>query len=500
MVIDIGEYWVVRLLFRRALGVIYLLAFLGAAKQFVPLLGEDGIVPFTEFTDRIPFREAPSLFYWLSSDRALRSAAWLGVGLSVLAVTGIAELFGTPVSMVVWGLLWLLYLSFVNVGRIFYSFGWETLLLETGFLAIFLGGIGTAPPDIVVWLLRWVLFRVMFGAGLIKLRNDPCWRDLTCLYYHYETQPMPNPLSWYVDKLPKRVHRASVGVHHVVELVVPFFYFAPQPLAAIAGLVTICYQGWLLLTGNFAWLNALTIVLAISTFEDALLAPLAALLPVGSTPSASAAQVGPVATTPPSLALQGAVLGVLVVVIVLSYWPVRNMLSDTQAMNRSFDPLHLVNTYGAFGSITRERYELVIEGTQDDELTEKTDWEPYECKGKPTDPGRRPPQWAPYHLRLDWQLWFTAMTPRPRRQWFPAFVGKLLEGDEDVRELLREDPFDGEAPTYIRVRRYRYEYTTPEERRETGNWWKREVVNNYYGPIPAGGSGRRSRPGGLGIR
>jgi hypothetical protein len=464
-----ADYWLVRFLFRRTLGIVYLGAFLVAANQYEALHGENGILPARDFIKQVEFRDAPSIFQFVPTDRAIAVCAWAGVALSVLAVTGISDAFGTAFSVLVWGALWVLYLSFVNAGRTFYGFGWETLLLETGFLAIFLGGMGTTPPDIVIWLLRWVCFRVMFGAGLIKLRGDDCWRDFTCMFYHYETQPMPNPLSWHFDKLPDWIHKTSIGVHHFIELVVPFFYFAPQPFAAIAGILTIIYQGWLMVSGNFAWLNALTIVLAISTFNDALLGAISGV----SAP----------ATVLISTPLQFAVYGLLLVVIILSYWPVMNLLSSMQTMNRSFDPFHLVNTYGAFGSITKERYELVIEGTQDEEITDDTEWRTYEFKGKPTDPSQRPPQWAPYHLRLDWQLWFAAMTPRPRRQWFPQFIGKLLDGNEEVRSLLRHDPFPDESPSQIRVRRYRYEYTTPDEKRETGDWWDREFMNKYYGPV-----------------
>lgn len=465
----VADYWLVRFLFRRALGIVYLCAFLVAVNQYEALHGENGILPISEYVERVEFRDAPSILHYVPTDRAIAVCSWAGVALSILAVTGLSDAFGTLFSIFVWGALWVLYLSLMNVGRTFYGFGWESLLLETGFLAIFLGGMSTTTPDIVIWLLRWVLFRVMFGAGLIKLRGDSCWRDFTCMFYHYETQPMPNPLSWHFDKLPNWMHKASIGVHHIIELVVPFLYFAPQPVAAIAGILTIIYQAWLMVSGNFAWLNALTIVLAISTFNDTLLSAISGV-PVP-------------ATVPISTPLQFAVYGLLIVVVVLSYWPVMNLLSSRQAMNRSFDPFNLVNTYGAFGSITKERYELVIEGTHDEEITENTEWRTYEFKGKPTDPSQRPPQWAPYHLRLDWQLWFAAMTPRPRREWFPRFLETLLDGNEEVRSLLAHDPFPDEPPSQIRVRRYRYEYTTPEQKRETGDWWRREFVNDYYGPV-----------------
>src|SRR6185369_9782785 len=167
--------------------------------------------------------------------------------------------------------MWVFYLSFVNVGQTWYSFGWETLLLETGFLAIFLGARHVAPPVIVIWMLRWLLFRVMFGAGLIKLRGDPCWRDLTCLNVHYETQPMPNPLSWFFHWGPEWTHRAGVWVNHFSELVVPFGYFLPQPVASIAAIATIAFQGLIMASGNLSWLNLLTMVLAIPALDDRIL-------------------------------------------------------------------------------------------------------------------------------------------------------------------------------------------------------------------------------------
>src|SRR6185436_5118735 len=209
-----NDYWLTRWLFQRSLAVIYLVAFAAAVNQFRPLLGTRGLTPVPFFLQRVGFWQTPSVFFLHYSDRFAAGLAWAGVGLSVLALSGLSERFGTPASMAVWSLLWVLYLSFVNVGQTWYSFGWETLLLETGFLAIFFGARDVAPPVVVIWLLRWELFRVMLGAGLIKLRGDPCWRDLTCLIYHYQTQPMPNPLSWYFHRLPVWMHKAGVLFNH----------------------------------------------------------------------------------------------------------------------------------------------------------------------------------------------------------------------------------------------------------------------------------------------
>ncbi|QSX00266.1 lipase maturation factor family protein [Haloterrigena alkaliphila] len=478
------EFWLVRFLFQRGLALLFLLAFLVAAFQFRPLAGEDGLLPLEWYAEGAEFRERPSLFYFYPSDRVIGITAWTGVALSALALVALPywlpEPYPTPVSMALWSAMWLCYQSFVNAGQTFYGYGWESMLLETGFLAIFLGAGEVAPPFVILLLLQWVLFRNMFGAGLIKLRGDDCWRDLTCMDYHYETQPIPNPVSWYVHHRSDRFHRLETFGNHVVELAVPFLYFASQPVSSLAGAVTIGFMGWLMLTGNFAWLNALTIVLAIATFSDGVLE---AAFPVSALEAAlPVAAPEPVATPP---YLEGAAILVAIVAVAMSIRPIENMLSESQTMNTAYDPLHLVNTYGAFGSITRDRYEIVIEGTTDETITDDTKWQTYRFTGKPTDLERRPPQIAPYHLRLDWQLWFAAMAPSPRRSpWFTRLLAKLLEEDEQTRTLLAEDPFEGReaSPTHVRAIRYRYRYTTPEERAETGRWWERERVGTYVAP------------------
>src|ERR1044071_3125480 len=186
------DVWLTRFCFQHALAAIYLIAFLIAANQFIPLLGAHGLQPVRLFLRRVPFRRVPSLFYLNCSDRFITVTIWCGVALSCFAVTGFSESFGLGVSVLTWALLWVIYLSLVNVGQTFYGFGWETMLAETGFLTIFLGSSDTRPPVVVMWLLVWVLFRTMFCAGMIKVRAYPCWGNLSCLFYHYETQPLPN--------------------------------------------------------------------------------------------------------------------------------------------------------------------------------------------------------------------------------------------------------------------------------------------------------------------
>ncbi len=460
------EYWLTRLVFQRGLALVYFVAFLVAANQFVALLGEHGLLPVPNFVRQTTFIRSPSLFFLFPQDRVFQCAAWLGVALAIFAATGLSEKFGMVVSMSVWGLMWLLYLSFVNVGQTFYAFGWETMLLEVGFLAIFLGDRKTAPSFVMIVLLRWALFRTMFGAGLIKLRGDSCWKDLTCLYYHYETQPIPNPFSWYFHWQPQPIHRFGVVFNHFTELVVPFGYFAPRSIAAVAGLITLFFHGWLSVSGNFAFLGMLTMVLTIPSLNDKLLRKVVPLAP----PAQFARRcLYPYIT----VLLAG-------VVAVLSIRPVRNLISPRQAMNTSYDALHLVNSYGAFGSITRPRYEVIVEGTDERVLTSATRWREYEFKGKPGDVYRRPSQIAPYHLRLDWLMWFAGFSPYTTQPWFINFAAKLLEDDPAVLSLLRVNPFPQRPPTYVRALLYEYRFTTPAERAATGAWWVRTPASSYF--------------------
>ncbi len=467
-------YALARELLQRGVGVVYLLAFIAVVHQWRPLLGAEGLTPARTFLERVPMRSAPSVFHWRDSDRFAVGLGWVGVVLATTVVLGIPQRMGTAATVAVFAVLWLLYLSYVNVGQVWYGFGWESILLEAGFLVMLLGGQDTAVPWPSLLLLRCLLFRVEFGAGLIKLRSDPCWRDLTCLDHHHETQPLPGPLSRRFHRLPAPLHRVEVAANHVAQLGLPILLFLPQPLAGIAGVGIIVTQLWLVFSGNFAWLNAVTIVLATAALPDVWLASIAELVP----------------TPPPAeetawwfVILVGSIT---LWQVVLSWEPIRNLTSQHQRMNITYNPLHLMGSYGAFGRITRERFELIIEGTRDPDPGPDSDWAAFEFPAKPGDPGRRPPQVAPYHLRLDWLLWFAAMssTPQANHRWFGPLLRKLLDGDRDIRRLLRHDPFDGRPPTALRVRRYRYRFTTGDERRTTGDRWTRTFVGEVTGILP----------------
>jgi hypothetical protein len=464
-----------RWLFVRGAAVIHLLAFVAVVHQWRPLAGERGLTPAPRFLARVDARRAPSLFHRHYSDRFAIGLAWVGIVLSASLVVGLPQRGPVWLYVLVWLVLYGLYLSYVNVGQVWYAFGWETLTLEVAVLAALLGPDHVGVPWPAVLMVRWLVFRVELGAGLIKLRGDQCWRDLTCLEYHHETQPMPNPVSWWAHHLPRWWHRTEVAGNHVVQLLVPFLLFLPQPVAGVAGVAILVTQGWLVISGNFAWLNALTMLLALLAIPSSWLEPV-----VGA---------HPVVTDTGPLWWVALVLAAGVATVVLSRAPVRNLASPRQAMNTSFNRWRLVGSYGAFGSITRRRYELVLEWTHHDPRDDDARWHAYHVPGKPTDPSRRPPQVAPYHLRLGWLLWFAAMSPRPRDPWFLELVGRLLDGDALAAQLVRDAP--ERPPRAVRVRRARYRYATPAERRETGDWWvvteDRTVLGPSVGAGPPGG-------------
>ena len=475
-------YWLTRFAFLRMLGLVYTVAFAILVLQGEALLGSRGLLPVADHLAQLlrdhgrgseAFLQAPTLFWLSASDAWLRAAGWLGLGLSLALLLGLAN---APLL----ALLWLLYGSYVHVGQIFYGYGWDILLLETGFLAIFLAPLWRlgpfprrSPPSfVVIVLLRWLTLRLMLGAGLIKLRGDPCWRDFSCMLFHYETQPNPNPLSWYFHHLPVWFHQLEVLGNHAVELVAPLFVFGPRPLRRAAGLSIIGFQVLLILSGNLAFLNWLTIAVAIACLDDAVLRrlvpkPWLARLDA----SVSGARAG--------RASRVAGLALAAVVAVLSVSPVSNLVSRHQSMNAGFDPFFLVNTYGAFGRITRERFEIVLEGTADEPHDPAARWVAYEFPCKPGAPERRPCWISPYHLRLDWQMWFLAMPERARDRWFLHLVSRLLAGDAATRRLLAPGPFETEPPRAIRAQYYAYRFTHPGE----SAWWERRLVSAYLPPL-----------------
>lgn len=480
-----GTYWLTRFVLLRLLGLVYAAAFMAAANQIVPLIGSHGLLPLDTFLSRVSdyfgsrsagFFRLPSIFWFSHSDAALLAAAWAGFALSCAVAVG----FANGIVLIV---LWALYMSFVHLGQDWYSYGWETQLLETGFLAIFLCPLvdprpfpRREPPIAVIWLFRWLAFRIMLGSGLIKLRGDPVWRDGTALFYHFETQPIPNPLSRWFHFLPRMILRLGVGLNFLAELVAPWFVFWPRIARCLAGMVIIGFQIVIILSGNLSFLNWVTIVPALACLDDAAWAK---VLPRSLVRRAAVAS----AAARPSQPMRIASWVVAGLVLVLSIQPVTNLISSEQVMNTSFDRLNLVNTYGAFGSVGKERLNVVFEGTDSEFPTSDSDWKPYPYKGLPVDPARRPRQIAPYQPRLDWQMWFAAMASPREYPWTVHLVWKLLHNDPGALSLFDGNPFPLHPPRFVRAVLYRYTFAPPGNRE--GLWWEREKLGVWLPSLAA---------------
>ncbi|MFT4232825.1 MAG: lipase maturation factor family protein [Leucobacter sp.] len=527
----LSTFWLAREILQRGIAALYLIAFASHLDQFPALLGERGLLPAPRLLEWARASESraklirPTLFLRVRyTDRRLVALCWAGIGVAALLVIGIPQLAPPWVPALCFLALWLGYMSISSIGQAFTGFGWEMLLLEAGFLAAFLGSRDQPPPTVVIVLFWWLVFRLEFGAGMIKIRGGREWRDLTALMYHHETQPMPGPLSRQAHLLPAWFHRGEVLGNHFAQLVVPFFLFAPilglwapGPAPAIVGAaaagIVIATQLWLVLTGNFAWLNWATIVLGCSAVSTEVLpGRFAAPVAVGSAGGApgrsgaidtggsaaadagSASALGGIDGLPLYWFVVTTVVGLLY--LVLSRPAVRNLFARRQLMNASFNRWQLANAYGAFGTVTKQRVEYVVEGTADDDPA-AAEWREYEFKGKPGDVRRVPRQFAPYHLRLDWLMWFLPLG-RSLDEWFTAFLVRLLEADAPTLRLLRFDPFGGSAPRWVRVVSYRYRFATRVERRELGVVWVRDHRRVLVHPVGLGGPGGPGRPGGTG--
>lgn len=470
----------VRFVLLRVLGLVLFAAFLSTAVQLSGLIGSHGLLPASHYLTVVhknlgsdAYRAVPTLFWLDVSDTTLLTAAWLGVVLSAAVMFGLTN----AVAQLA---LWALYMSFVHVGQVFYGYGWEIQILETTFLSAFLCPLRTISPFVktptpflVVLLYRWLIFRIMLGSGLIKLRGDPCWRALTCLDHHYETQPIPNPLSWLINQAPPWFHRVGVLFNHLVEVVLPWFAFGPRRARRVAGVFFVVFQMLLILSGNLSFLNWLTLVPAIACFDDELLRRWLPKRWVERLTEGVAAEL--------SVAHRGVVIGAFVLLAFLSIEPAQNLLSSRQAMNKSFEPFALVNTYGAFGSVGDTRHEVIIEGTNDASINDQTTWKEYELPCKPGDVMRRPCIVSPYHERLDWQMWFAALSSYDREPWIVKLVNELLSNNPEVLSLFAVNPFPDAPPRVIRVAYYRYEMTRFGD--ESGAYWQRSFEGVYLVPL-----------------
>jgi predicted DCC family thiol-disulfide oxidoreductase YuxK len=464
--IEVETFGIASWLFLRTLGAVYLVAFASFAGQAAGLIGSHGISPVAEYLKSLReyygavYWQVPTVFWLNAGDGMIKAVGIAGICLSVLLFLGVRW-------RIIRIALFVLYLSLVTAGQEFMGYQWDALLLEAGFLAILLGS-----SPIVVWLYRWLLFRLVFLSGVVKLASgDPSWRNFTALPVHYETQPLPTPLAWYMYQLPAWFQRGSVGFVFFVELVVPFLIFGPRRIRFLAARAMIGLQVLILLTGNYAFFNLLTIGFCLFLFDDAFF--------VRVLPNTTRQWLLTATTYKKSHVWSRAVCRAFAALalfvggfLVARPFGVRWSVADVAI--RSVSSFEIINSYGLFAVMTTTRPEIVVEGSNDGET-----WLPYEFKCKPGDLTRRPAWVAPHQPRLDWQMWFAALGDYQSDPWIIRFMARLLQGSPEVLRLLGGNPFPEGPPHYVRAMLYQYQFSTPAERKSTGAWWSRELKGVY---------------------
>jgi hypothetical protein len=477
---------VARWLFLRALGVAAAIAFVSLGSQIQGLCGPRGILPAGEHLELVEaaapgvarFWQAPTVCWWIGTGKTALDALWaLGVLLSLALVSGVM-----PGLTCV--LLWLVYLSLIVVGNVFFQFQWDVLLLETLAVAAFVApwklwapGLVAerAPPAIALWLPRLLLWKLMFMSGIVKLTSgDPTWRNLTALEYHYFTTCLPSWVGWHVHWWPPALHKAATVAMFVAEIGVPFLIFGTARLRMVAAAVIALFQVGIAATGNYGFFNLLTIVLCLMLLDDGRL---------GLRPAESPAE----RPSPPGRIWRGCAWAMMAAFVVLSWVEMQGRFFGYGTLPRFAleaariaQPFRTINGYGLFANMTTERREIVVEGSYDG-----NEWKAYEFRWKPGDPNRRPEFMQPHMPRLDWQMWFAALGSWRSQPWFAPFLGRLSEGIPEVVRLLGSNPFPDAPPRYVRAVVWDYRFAEPAVHEATGAWWVREELGLYCPPIDA---------------
>jgi predicted DCC family thiol-disulfide oxidoreductase YuxK len=470
-------YFWARKWFLRSLGAIYLIAFISLWVQVIGLVGAKGILPVNQFLSSAYSQIGlhallmfPTLCWFNTSDLCLYLLCGGGVVLSALLIFEIA-----PVVCLIG--LFVFYLSLTIAGQTFLSFQWDILLLEAGFLSIFLAPWTANAPvsKAAVFLLKLLLFKLLVMSGMVKLTSgDDCWWNLTALDYHYWSQPLPTIFAWWADKHPEWFKHFSVAFCLVVEIIVPLFIWAPRRPRLIAFGLIVFLQIAIAVTGNYCFFNLLTIALCLLLIDDATVA--ASLSDAPTFRGAKRLQQ--------RLSIYGAVATIIVTLpvnawlIFKAFKPEAEWPRPLAFVYERIEPFRIANGYGLFRVMTKDRREIILEGSADG-----IDWVPYEFKWKPGDVKRAPGWCAPHQPRLDWQMWFAALGTYDQNRWFVRLTICLLQGNGDVAKLLKSNPFPNTPPRYIRAVSYRYRFTTAAEHRQTGAWWKRTELGQYLPTI-----------------
>ncbi len=472
----VASYALSAWLFTRLIALIYCVAFISVAVQARGLWGSRGILPIAGYLEAVEMQtsanrywQLPSLFWINHTDEVLVGAAWVGAICAALAFLGFAQGWMFLVCFA-------LYLAYVTAGQDFMSFQWDSLLLEVGFLTLFVApwsfkfDLFTAhePHWSVRVMFGFVIFKLMFLSGVVKiLSGDESWRDFSAMGFHYWTQPLPNPLSPFMHALPAWYHRIETAFTFVIELILPFLILFPRT-RVWAGLGFFALSVMIFLTGNYTFFNLLTMVLCIWLIPDSWLEPFIETLPFR------------LVENPPSVFAHPALSGVMVVLALFSvYWCTRFWIGERANASlwpilRNVQAFHISNPYGLFATMTKSRPEIIIEGSRDG-----AEWKEYDFSYKPGNLYHIPPVVAPHQPRVDWQMWFAALGNFRENIWLQNLMVRIFENSPEVMPFFSVNPFENEPPRFLRARLYKYEFTRPGEILTEGKWWKRELISEY---------------------
>ncbi|WP_413288481.1 lipase maturation factor family protein [Bdellovibrio sp. HCB337] len=480
MTVDTG-YALAAWILSKGIALSFILAFLTLQPQVLGLYGKNGILSIRQFmmvlreqTGPQRYYELPTIFWFNATDFFINAVTLTGLLSSTLALMG----FCYPLMIFI---AWVCYLSFVNSGQDFLGFQWDSLLLEVGVLAIFLypwhlewTPWQTYEPNFFIrWLFWLLLFKLMFLSGAVKiLSKDASWRDMTALKFHYWTQPIPNPVAYFADKAPLWFQKFCCAMMFATEIGIPFLVFGPGKIRWVGATIIIFFQFLIIITGNYAFFNFLTIVLCLFLFDDSFWAVILDKVLPGITI---------IAETSMFYQSLGLILAILMVPLNL-FWFVLAFFENSRILNPAIPIIRAIynyrfnSSYGLFAVMTKDRPELVLQGSHDHE-----NWVDYEFKYKPSSVTKMPPVVAPYHPRLDWQMWFAALGTFNQNLWLQNLMARIFMNSDDVLRLLKKNPFP-EVPSYLRIVKYRYKFSTTKELLQKGQWWEREYVG-LYSPV-----------------
>ena len=523
-----------RWIFLRALALIYFSAFYSLLFQIKGLIGPDGILPAQDYLANIAqqlglerYWYAPSLYWFSSSSAMMMAVTWIGLIASVIAFLNLWPRLSLFVCFVC-------FLSFVGASSVFSSYQSDGMLLEAGFLALFFAPRGLwpgwgahDPPSRMSWfLLQWEWFRIYFESGMVKLASgDVEWRNFTAMDEYYQNGPLPTWIGWYVEHLPHWFHAATVGGTLALELGLVFMMFFPRKVRLILFCIVTPWEVGVILTANYAFLNYLVLSLGFLLLDDKFLLrfvparfrprePERIAEPVPESQDEqplSILGVGEASVTTADIeeSDQGSKRHSFLDRLGFSVWVVRLaaaalMLTwiaynTTAAMIGiplrdiplpvkpliALEPLRIANQYGLFAVMTRGRYEIEFQGSNDG-----TNWTAYPFRNKPQALNEAPGVYAPYQPRFDWNLWFASLGGWRDNEIVPLTEERLLLGDGAVLTLFRDNPYPQIPPRYVRAVIWQYWFTTMDEKRQTGNWWRREYLGLYAPELTLAANGQ----------